>query len=46
MNANDRHPFETNLDRHPDGAIEIKDRSKDIIMSGGENMLREQAGAL
>ncbi|MBZ0262862.1 MAG: AMP-binding protein [Hyphomicrobiales bacterium] len=24
--------------RHPDGAIEIKDRSKDIIISGGENI--------
>src|SRR5215468_7973111 len=24
---------------HPDGAIEIKDRSKDIIISGGENIL-------
>ena len=24
--------------RHPDGAIEIKDRSKDVIISGGENM--------
>ena len=23
---------------HPDGAIEIKDRSKDIIISGGENI--------
>ena len=24
--------------RHPDGAIEVKDRSKDIIISGGENI--------
>ncbi len=24
--------------RHPDGAIELKDRSKDIIISGGENI--------
>ena len=24
--------------RHPDGAIEIKDRSKDVIISGGENI--------
>lgn len=24
--------------RHPDGAIEIRDRSKDIIISGGENI--------
>ncbi len=24
--------------RHPDGAIEIKDRAKDIIISGGENI--------
>jgi len=26
------------IGRHPDGAIEIKDRSKDIIISGGENI--------
>ena len=25
--------------RHPDGYIEIKDRSKDIIISGGEKYL-------
>ncbi|MFN8720386.1 MAG: acyl-CoA synthetase [Rhodospirillales bacterium] len=24
--------------RHPDGSVEIKDRSKDIIISGGENI--------
>src|SRR5262249_19186478 len=24
--------------RHPDGSIELKDRSKDIIISGGENI--------
>lgn len=24
--------------RHPDGAVEIKDRSKDIVISGGENI--------
>src|SRR3546814_13151545 len=24
--------------RHPDGSIEVKDRSKDIIHSGGENL--------
>ncbi len=24
--------------RHPDGAIEIRDRSKDVIISGGENI--------
>ena len=24
--------------RHPDGSIEVKDRSKDIIISGGENI--------
>ncbi|MGU3537529.1 AMP-binding protein [Methylobacterium sp. A54F] len=24
--------------RHPDGAVEIKDRAKDIIISGGENI--------
>lgn len=24
--------------RHPDGQIELKDRSKDIIISGGENI--------
>lgn len=24
--------------RHPDGAVEIKDRNKDVIISGGENV--------
>ena len=24
--------------RHPDGAIEVRDRAKDIIISGGENI--------
>lgn len=24
--------------RHPDGAIELKDRQKDIVISGGENI--------
>jgi fatty-acyl-CoA synthase len=24
--------------RHPDGAVDIKDRSKDIVISGGENI--------
>jgi fatty-acyl-CoA synthase len=29
---------------HPDGTIEIKDRSKDIIISGGENISSVEVG--
>ena len=32
--------------KHPDGYIELKDRSKDIIISGGENISTIKVEAL
>ena len=31
-------PYREGLDMQPDGCVKIKDRSKDIIISGGENI--------